>query len=79
MFYMNGFVIVDLIREFTREEFSQAYYMSISQYGLLHILVTDADSKFKHIFRKMVNILKIPIMPDLSNFGKMDGWSGFDG
>ena len=59
MCHMTGFVMIEPIKESTSEEFARAFYVCMLRYGLSHMVVTDADSKFKYIFRQMVTILKI--------------------
>jgi hypothetical protein len=57
--HMTGFVAVEPLKELNSTTFAQSIYTILLRYGICHMIITDADSKFKGEFAGMVKLLKV--------------------
>jgi hypothetical protein len=63
MCHMTGFVAIEPLKELHSTSFSKAVYAIQLRYGLSHLLIIDADSKFKGEFLKTAELLKMRLHP----------------
>jgi hypothetical protein len=57
---MTGFtVFIEPLKELNSSSFSKAVYWIQPRYDISHLLIIDADSKFKGEFLKTAELLKI--------------------
>jgi hypothetical protein len=63
MCHMTGFVAIEPLKELHSTSFSKAVYAIQLRYGLSHLLIIDADSKFKGEFLKTAELLKMHLHP----------------
>ena len=61
MCHMTGFTAIEPLKDMNSTTFSKAIYAIQLRYGLSHLLVVDADSKFKAEFLKTAELLKIEL------------------
>jgi hypothetical protein len=63
MCQMTGFVAIKPLKEMNSTSFAKASYTIQLRYGLSHLMIIDADSKFKGEFVKAAELLKIKLHP----------------
>jgi hypothetical protein len=61
MCHMTAFAAIEPLKDLNSTTFSKAIYAIQLRYGLSHLLVVDADSKFKGEFIKSAELLKIQL------------------
>ena len=57
--HMTGFAAIEPIAKKDSQTFAQAVYKIFLRYGMPHLIITDADSKFKGEFKDMAELLKL--------------------
>ncbi len=63
MCHMTGFAAIEPLKDMNSTTFAKAIYAIQLRYGLSHLLVIAADSKFKGEFLKASELLKIKLHP----------------
>jgi hypothetical protein len=63
MCHMTGFTVIEPLKDMNSTTFAKAVYALQLRYGLAHLLVINADSKFKGEFIKAAELLKIKLHP----------------
>jgi hypothetical protein len=63
MCHMTGFVAIEPLKEMNSTSFAKAAYAIQLRYGLSHLMIINADSKFKGEFVKAAELLKIKLHP----------------
>ena len=63
MCHMTGFTAIEPLKDMNSTTFAKAVYAIQLRYGLAHLLVIDADSKFTDEFINAAELLKIKLHP----------------
>jgi hypothetical protein len=63
MCHMTGFIALKPLKDMNSTLFAKAVYAIQLRYGLSHLMIINADSKFKGEFVKAAELLKVKLHP----------------